>query len=171
MAYDELLKHRDPDPLGAVAVTWCTWGRQRILTDARIVNAVIHAIRDIETRGHCRIHAYVVMPDHVHCLLTLSGTRSLYDVVRAFKAVATREARIREALRFGKVWQRGYYEHRVRHDEDLCAQARYIVANPLRAGMVTRVVDYPWWFAEWAPPPFGRGNLADKAEKAEKACD
>jgi putative transposase len=165
MAYDRLLKHRDQDPLGAVAVTWCTWERQRILVDDRVAVAVMHSIRDIVGRGHCQAHAYVVMPDHVHCLLTLSGTRSLYNVVRAFKAVATREARVRDALRFGKVWQRGYYEHRIRQDDDLRAQARYIVANPLRAGLVKRIVDYPWWFAEWAPPPFGR------ADSLGKACD
>ena len=168
MAYDQLLKHRDQNAPGPISVTWCTWGRRRFLTDVRVAEAVMDSIRDIEARGHCRAHAYVVMPDHVHCLLTLSGTRSLYDVVRALKAVATREARIREALRFGKVWQRGYFEHRIRHDEDLRAQARYIVANPLRAGLVERVIDYPWWFAEWAPPPFGRG---DSPGEAEKACD
>lgn len=46
-------------------------------------------------------------------------------------------------------WQAGYHDRAVRHDEDLKAMTRYIVANPLRAGLVTRVGEYPLWDAAW----------------------
>ena len=49
----------------------------------------------------------------------------------------------------GPVWQSGFYDHRLRSDEDLHAQARYIVANPLRQGLVERLQDYPFWWCRW----------------------
>ncbi len=49
----------------------------------------------------------------------------------------------------GQVWQRGYHDLAVRSDEDVRQLARYVVANPLRAGMVQRVGDYSMWDAIW----------------------
>ena len=47
------------------------------------------------------------------------------------------------------LWQTGYYDHAIRKDEDIQAIARYIVANPIRAGLVTKVGDYSHWDAVW----------------------
>ncbi len=47
------------------------------------------------------------------------------------------------------VWQKGYYDHAVRRDEDIELVARYIVANPLRAGLVKDIGSYPLWDARW----------------------
>jgi len=52
-------------------------------------------------------------------------------------------------VRGGPVWQKGYYDHAVRCDEDLRRLARYMIANPLRAGLVERIGDYPLWDAVW----------------------
>jgi putative transposase len=51
--------------------------------------------------------------------------------------------------RVGPRWQKTYYDHALRAEEDLRAQARYIVANPLRAGLVTDIGQYPHWDAVW----------------------
>lgn len=48
-----------------------------------------------------------------------------------------------------RVWQRGFHDRALRQEEDLIATARYVVANPLRAGLVDRIGDYPWWDAVW----------------------
>jgi len=47
------------------------------------------------------------------------------------------------------VWQDGFHDHALRREEDLKEVARYIIANPVRAGLVTRVGDYPLWDACW----------------------
>jgi REP element-mobilizing transposase RayT len=47
------------------------------------------------------------------------------------------------------VWQRGFHDHALRRDEDIVRVARYIVANPLRAGLVSRIGDYPLWDSVW----------------------
>ena len=47
------------------------------------------------------------------------------------------------------LWQRGYHDHAVRKEENIREIARYIVANPLRAGLVRSLKDYPYWNAVW----------------------
>ncbi|MGB7814803.1 MAG: hypothetical protein WBL28_00460 [Methylotenera sp.] len=47
------------------------------------------------------------------------------------------------------IWQPGFYDHAIRKDEDIVAIARYIIANPIRAGLVKRVGDHPHWDAVW----------------------
>ncbi|GGY09626.1 hypothetical protein GCM10007160_41190 [Litchfieldella qijiaojingensis] len=47
------------------------------------------------------------------------------------------------------IWQRGYHDRAIRDEEDIRAVARYIVANPLRAGLVNDIGQYPLWDAKW----------------------
>ncbi len=47
------------------------------------------------------------------------------------------------------MWQKGFHDHAIREEEDLRAVARYVVANPVRAGLVQSVRDYPHWDARW----------------------
>jgi REP element-mobilizing transposase RayT len=51
--------------------------------------------------------------------------------------------------RRGRIWQKGFHDHAIRKEEDLRAVARYVVANPVRAGLVQSVRDYPHWDARW----------------------
>ena len=55
----------------------------------------------------------------------------------------------RDCARHGPIWQRAFFDHGLRDDEDTAKVARYIVANPLRAGLVTKLGDYPHWDAIW----------------------
>jgi putative transposase len=50
------------------------------------------------------------------------------------------------------IWQANYHDHAIRQDEDMRKIARYIVANPLRAGLVESINDYPLWDAVWMNP-------------------
>ncbi|WP_155312116.1 transposase [Desulfosarcina ovata] len=52
--------------------------------------------------------------------------------------------------RNGALWARAYHDHALRSDEDLKTVARYIIGNPVRAGLVERVGDYSFWDAVWA---------------------
>lgn len=88
------------------------------------------------------------MPDHLHWLFQLAGTRPLSVSVNTIKSYASRT--INQIIgRSGPVWQKGYYDHALRDEENLAAVARYIVANPLRAGLARNVADYPLWDAVW----------------------
>ncbi len=85
---------------------------------------------------------FVVMPDHFHWLLVLSNKHSLSQTVGMLKSQTARA--------IGQsIWQRGFHDHALRQEEDALQIARYIVANPLRAGLVKSVRDYPYWYAIW----------------------
>ena len=90
---------------------------------------------------------WAVMPDHIHLMLQL-GRASLSDVVRQIKG---RSAFVlnRDIARNGRFWAPGYHDHAMRKEESVREAARYIVANPVRAGLVKRVGDYPYWNAIW----------------------
>jgi putative transposase len=92
--------------------------------------------------------ACVVMPDHVHWLLQLSGQLSLSQVMRHFKGLASHEINLLKDSR-APVWQKGFHDHALRSDESLERVARYIVENPLRAGLVKQLADYPLWHCAW----------------------
>ena len=90
---------------------------------------------------------WVVMPDHLHLLLQL-GKSDLSLVVRQLKSRSALELN-REIGRLGPFWFPGFHDHALRKEEDLKGVARYIVANPLRTGLVKRLADYPYWNAVW----------------------
>ncbi len=92
--------------------------------------------------------AWVLMPDHWHWLIRLSDPPDLSGIVNLAKGRAARA--INQALnRSGPVWQSGYHDRAIRSADNLRDAARYIVANPLRAGLVQRIGDYPLWDCVW----------------------
>jgi REP element-mobilizing transposase RayT len=103
-----------------------------VFSELRVARALIQVLREHQELNRAQTHAFVVMPDHLHWLMQLSGSQDLSSVVRSVKAINSR--RIGMA-----VWQKGYYDHAVRYDEDLRVIVRYIIANPVRAGLVESV--------------------------------
>jgi len=88
------------------------------------------------------------MSDHVHWLFQLGEYMDLSAAVKCFKVCYLR--RINEHLnRQGALWQKSFYDHALRKEEDVRDVVRYIVANPMRAGLVKNVGDYPLWDAIW----------------------
>lgn len=100
----------------------------------------------IETDGGTL--AYIVMPDHVHWLYRLNVSATLQQVVGQLKGRSAR--RINAILqRRGHFWQRGFHDHALRREEALRDAARYLICNPVRAGLVTDVHSYPYWDTVW----------------------
>jgi putative transposase len=82
------------------------------------------------------------MPDHVHVLLSLrSQARSLSRWVGDVKRWVTRQI---AEHGLGLVWQKGFFERVLRSNEDVLITARYIVENPVRAGLIIDARDYEW---------------------------
>lgn len=104
--------------------------------------------------GHVESLAFVVMPDHFHWLLVLQSAIPLAEVMRSVKGGSARRIgeyprKTGSAANRGKFWRDGFHDHALRKEEDLKAVARYVIANPLRAGLVSRIGDYPLWDAKW----------------------
>ncbi|NWL79270.1 transposase [Pseudomonas taiwanensis] len=91
--------------------------------------------------------AWVLMPDHLHWLVQLH-TGTLEAHVRRLKSRSAIGVNARTHSS-GRLWQKGFHDHALRREEDVRAVARYVVANPLRAGLVEKLGDYPFWDAIW----------------------
>ena len=123
-------------------ITTVTVGRKPLFADFASARGLIGLMREIGEHDLAATLAFVVMPDHLHWLLSLGHQRPLSDVVGTLKSLSARR-------HGGPVWQTGFHDHALRKEEDLPALARYIVANPMRAGLVERIGDYPHWDAVW----------------------
>jgi REP element-mobilizing transposase RayT len=110
--------------------------------------AAARCFHDSAVLGDATLLAWVLMPDHAHWLLQLGERDELTAVVNRLKSAAARTTNL--ALgRSGKFWSPAFHDHALRRDEDIQTVARYIIANPLRAGLVTRVGTYPFWNTVW----------------------
>ena len=122
-------------------------GRQQHFTCLQAGRLVVGELRSAHEEGLVCSLAWVVMPDHLHWLVELRQG-SLSELMRRVKSNSGRAIN-RQLGISGRLWQDGYHDRAMRREEDLQAVARYIVANPLRAGLVQRVGDYPLWDAVW----------------------
>lgn len=86
-------------------------------------------------------HLFVLMPDHAHALLSFPpNSRPLQEIITDWKRWVARYC--------GVVWQRDFFEHRLRSFESRRKKADYILANPVRAGLVASSEDWPY---VWLP--------------------
>ncbi len=158
MSYDALRKGRHSLHHGVYCITTVTRDRHPLFTDIHSARLLIRELRRLHEEGKVISLAWVVMPDHLHWLIQLNDHWSLSTAVKTIKA--------RSALTINRylgqhesVWQRAFYDHAVRKDEDIRQFARYIVANPLRAGLVRDIGDYPHWDCIWMTDGDGAGVI------------
>ena len=118
-----------------------------MFTDWRLGRLLVQEFKSAQELGLAESLAWVVMPDHFHwlCILRQGSLARLIQRVKSRSAIALNRATRRNSA----LWQPGYHDHGLRDDEDVKDIARYIVANPIRAGLVTKLGDYPLWDAVW----------------------
>jgi putative transposase len=122
-------------------VTTVTRERHAVFAEFSCARSLIQVLRAESAQGSADTLAFVVMPDHLHWLLQLRQ-ESLSAVVGRVKSISAR--------RLGcAIWQAGFHDRAIRGEEDLQVVARYVVSNPLRAGLVAGVGQYPHWDAVW----------------------
>ncbi len=117
-----------------------------MFADFRLARLAVAELRACEDRGRCQTLAYVLMPDHVHWLVQLAQG-SLSALVGHFKAHAAKVVNRRLGTPGRPLWQANFHDHALRCEEDLRATGRYVVGNPVRAGLVEKAGDYPHWDA------------------------
>src|SRR5258708_36111578 len=144
-------------------VTICSYQRQSVFLDAKLSTWILDLLRSESAAKPFRVHAYCLMPDHLHFLA--EGTEpgsDLLHLVKSFKIKSSRRY-LREAERV--LWQKRFYEHILREAASVEAVAWYIWLNPVRKGLVGNPRDYPfagsysgrkmpavWNVPEWRPP-------------------
>jgi putative transposase len=98
----------------------------------------------------CWPHLFLLMPDHVHALITFPPmSRPLKSIISKWKEWTAKQ--------LGIQWQRDFFEHRLRREESRREKADYILNNPLRKGLVRRPEEWSYvYFADSKPPQFER---------------
>lgn len=100
-------------------------------------------LRELAEHFHCSVHAYVLMTNHVHLLVTPAEAASLARFMRSLGQRYVQRFNRRHG-RSGTLWEGRFRSGLVQSDRYLLACHRYIERNPVRAGMVATPADYPW---------------------------
>ena len=143
-----LRKGRYSEPGRAYLLTAVCKDREPVFAEWRLGRLVVREFRTTQELGIADSLAWVVMPDHFHwlCVLRKGSLARLMQRVKSRSATAVNRE---SAGRNRALWQPGYHDHALRADEDIKDVARYIVANPVRAGLVRSIGDYSLWDAVW----------------------
>lgn len=123
--------------------TLCARHHGSPFADGRLAVQIVESINWLRMSHRWSVFCYCVMPDHVH--LVVSPTEAgepLHSVISSFKKWTTRKAW--ECGLRGKLWQRGWYDHVARAEEDLLAMCQYVLDNPVRCGLVESVDEWPY---------------------------
>jgi REP element-mobilizing transposase RayT len=128
-------------------LTTNTFGRTPIFKNFALGRLVVDQFRNAQHQGMANSQAWVVMPDHFHWLVELQQG-SLGDLMQKTKSMSTKTVNQFTGRRV-TLWQKGFHDRALRREENLVRVARYVVANPLRAGLVKKLGDYPLWDAIW----------------------
>ncbi len=148
MSYASLRKGRWSARGQIYMVTTVTAQRQPLLADFHCARLVIAEMRSLVEAGYVDSLTWVIMPDHLHWLFVLNDGVSLSGCMKRFKACSARAVN-GYLQRQGALWQKSFHDHALRYEDDVRDMARYIVANPLRAGLCRTVHEYPHWDAVW----------------------
>ena len=110
---------------------------------------IVEAIRyNANTLGHYILHAFAVMPNHVHLLVTASV--ALPKLTKSLKGITAKRANAMLALTGRPFWQEESYDHPARDGQEFEKIRNYIERNPVRAGLVREASEYRWSSAGWA---------------------
>jgi putative transposase len=116
-------------------------------------DAFLLALEQTRRRFRFYVFGYVVMPEHVHLLLSEPAGDTLARVMQVLKTRVSVQAR-RNGLRIpgeAPFWQARYFDHNVRNHEGFVTQLRYIHRNPVKRGLCKAPEDWPWSsFLAWA---------------------
>jgi len=131
---------RTISPPGTYFVTFPTWQRKRLFVVEDYAKLFLRTLYGYRREGRFKLHAFVVMPEHVHLLLTPAGDVTLERAIQLIKGGYSRAF----GLAFGgnEVWQRGFTDHRIRDSQDFERHRDYIHQNPVKRGLVEKAVEY-----------------------------
>ncbi|KAF1030506.1 MAG: REP-associated tyrosine transposase [Pseudomonas sp.] len=138
---------RFDEPNRIYLITTNTHERIPLFTDLYLGRLVVRQFQLAQQQGLAKSLAWVIMPDHFHWLIELRKG-SLGELMCQVKSKSTRAVN-GVTGRKGRLWQTSFHDRALRREDDLVKMARYVVANPLRAGLVERIGDYPLWDALW----------------------
>jgi len=118
----------------------------------RHIDLLRETIRTVKQRHPFNIHGWVVLPDHIHCVIELPDNDADFPlrwrlIKMGFSKSLPKTERlsvVRQRRGERGIWQRRYWEHLIKDEADYHAHMDYVHINPVRHGLVTTVVDWPY---------------------------
>ena len=151
---------RFPCPTSLVFLTLVTQARRPMLTRPAVRSALSAALNHVKVRHPMMMLAFVVLPDHCHFLLALPESDPDFSRrVRLIKTFMAHRPGLPRAI-----WQKAFWGHMIRCEADLDRHLDYIHYNPVKHGLVSKVMDWPdssfahwvergWYEAHWGSIP------------------
>ena len=128
---------------GVYFVTTDSWERHAIFINTVLAGIVVDQIVSCRDRGFYELHAFVLMPEHLHLLITPSDETTIEKAVQLIKGGSAHRIGV-EKPQPSPVWHRGFHDRWIRDAEQFWAAKAYIEQNPVKAGLAERAEDYAW---------------------------
>jgi putative transposase len=136
-------------PARTFFVTTKTHAGMALLQSDRNATLLIDVLRSCVAAKRFELRDFVVMPDHIHLLMTVSDPTTIEKAMQFIKGGFSFRLK-RETGYSGEVWQRGFSEVRVDSEESLQSHRRYIAMNPVKASLAASPEQFPWCFTTLA---------------------
>ena len=120
----------------------CTFQRRRYFTADACVQMVREHLLQTASEQAAEITAYCFMPDHLHVLA--EGSTETADLISLATMFRNRSGTTYRRRSGGRLWQEGYFDRVLRNSEATYDVVRYIIANPVRAGLCHEAASYPY---------------------------
>lgn len=135
-------RHRTAPGSSYFVTTKCWQGRNvfQVPAVAEILVGTMICYRDTDAY---LLHEFVVMPNHLHLLLTPSATTSLEKAIQLVKGGSAHEIH-KQRDQAMKIWQEGFHDWTIRNANDWLSKVEYIRMNPVRAKLAPRPQDWPY---------------------------
>ena len=133
---------------GAYVITICTKDKAKILSDVcrggvllrPLGNIVENELLDLEKRYNVIIDKYCIMPNHIHLIIFINGLNreeqspspTISDIICTFKSITTKKINLFEKVKARQIWQRSFFDHIIRNEQDLFNERRHIEENPIK---------------------------------------
>ena len=140
---------------GTYFFTVVTYRRQRFLCDENVRNALREGIKTTQASHPFTIDAWVLLPDHIHCIWTLPPDDADFGIRWAMiKRYVTKQCgqelkrdawinRSKQKRKESTLWQRRFWEHQIRNERDYERHMDYLHYNPVKHGLVEKVAGWP----------------------------
>jgi putative transposase len=133
-----------------------THGGRRLLQSERNATLLIDVLRTSVAAKNFQLHDFVVMPDHIHLLITVDEQTTIEKAMQLIKGRFSYRLK-KEQGYLGEVWQRGFSEVHVDNETSFRQFREYIAQNPVKAGLSATPGEYPFCFGFLASKKASRG--------------
>ena len=126
---------------GVYFVTTDTWERRPIFAKPKTAQIVLEQLLDCHDRGFYKLHAFVIMPDHIHILITPGDSTTVEKAIQMIKGGSSHRIGLGDPHRF-PIWHAGFHDRWIRSSDEYRETMVYIDLNPLAAMLVKRAEEY-----------------------------